>query len=92
MEADLNAPGDIRATPVGLAVIGIEAVDALSANRTLMIYVALGAVVVWLMIAYRNVVKTVLPILPVLIALGQHTLDGFLNKPLFIYYLGHQRI
>jgi len=70
MEADLNAPGDIRATPVGLAVIGIEAVDALSANRTLMIYVALGAVVVWLMIAYRNVVKTVLPILPVLIALG----------------------
>ena len=70
MEADLNAPAGVSATPAGLAVIGIEAVDALRANRTLMIYVALGAVLVWLLIAYRNLVKTVLPVLPVLIALG----------------------
>ena len=70
MEADLDAPAGVSATPAGLAVIGIEAVDALSANRTLMIYVALGAVLVWLLIAYRNLVKTVLPVLPVLIALG----------------------
>lgn len=70
MEADLNAPPGVTATPAGLAVIGIEAVDALSANRTLMIYAALGAVLVWLLIAYRSLVKTVLPVLPVLIALG----------------------
>ena len=70
MEAELDAPAGVSATPAGLAVIGIEAVDALNANRTLMIYVALGAVLVWLLIAYRNLVKTVLPVLPVLIALG----------------------
>lgn len=70
MEADLDTPAGVSATPAGLAVVGIEAVNALSANRTLMIYVALGAVLVWLLIAYRNLVKTVLPVLPVLIALG----------------------
>ena len=70
LEADLNAPPGVTATPAGLAVIGIEAVDALSANRMLMTYAALGAVLVWLLLAYRNVVKAVLPLLPVLIALG----------------------
>jgi len=70
MEDDLNAPSGVTAAPVGLAVIGVEAVDALDANRTLMIYAALGAVLIWLFLAYRNLVKTVLPLLPVLIALG----------------------
>ncbi|MCH8994279.1 MAG: RND family transporter, partial [Chloroflexi bacterium] len=70
MESDMGAPDGVTATPSGLAVIGIEAVDALGANRTLMTYVALGAVFLWLLVAYRNLVKTVLPLLPVLIALG----------------------
>ncbi len=70
MESDLDAPPGVTATPSGLAVIGIEAVDALSANRALMIYAALGGVLIWLMISYRNLVKTVLPLLPVLIAVG----------------------
>ncbi len=70
MKEDLDTPPGVTATPAGLAVIGIEAVDALSANRTLMIYAALGAVFVWLLLAYRNIVKTVLPLVPVLIALG----------------------
>jgi hydrophobe/amphiphile efflux-3 (HAE3) family protein len=70
MESELDAPPGVTATPSGLAVIGIEAVDALSANRTLMIYAALGAVLIWLLISYRNLVKTVLPLLPVLIAVG----------------------
>ena len=70
MQSDMGAPDGVTATASGLAVIGIEAVDALSANRTLMTYVALGAVFIWLLIAYRNLVKTILPLLPVLIALG----------------------
>ncbi len=70
MQADLNAPPGVTATPAGLAVIGAEAVDALSANRELMIYAALGAVLVWLLLAYRSIVKAVLPLLPVLIAVG----------------------
>jgi hypothetical protein len=70
MQADLDAPPGVTATPAGLAVIGIEAVDALSANRSLMTYAALGAVLVWLLISYRNLVKTVLPLMPILIAVG----------------------
>ena len=78
MQAGLDAPPGVTATPAGLAVIGIEAVDALSANRTLMIYAALGAVLVWLFAAYRNLIKTVLPVLPVLIALGGSSMAIYL--------------
>ena len=70
MRSDLNAPPNVTVTAGGLAVIGVEAVDALNANRALMVYAALGAVLVWLALAYRNVVKMLLPLLPVLIALG----------------------
>ena len=78
MQAGLDAPPGVTATPAGLAVIGIEAVDALSANRTLMTYAALGAVLVWLFVAYRNLAKTVLPVLPVLIALGGSSMAIYL--------------
>lgn len=80
MQAGLQAPPGVTATPAGLAVIGIEAVDALSANRTLMIYSALGAVLVWLFIAYRSLVKTVLPVLPVLFALGGSSMAVYLLR------------
>ena len=78
MQAGLDAPPGVTATPAGLAVIGIEAIDALSANRTLMTYAALGAVLVWLFVAYRNLAKTVLPVLPVLIALGGSSMAIYL--------------
>ena len=39
-----------------------------------MTYAALGAVLVWLFAVYRNLAKTVLPVLPVLIALGVSSL------------------
>ena len=82
MERDMNAPPGVTVTPSGLAVIGTEAVDALSANRSLMIYAALGAVLVWLLLAYRNLVKMVLPVLPILIALG--------GSSVAIYLLGFE--
>ena len=78
MQAGLDAPPGVTATPAGLAVIGIEAIDALSANRTLMTYAALGAVLVWLFVVYRNLIKTVLPVLPVLIALGGSSMAIYL--------------
>lgn len=78
MQADLNAPPGVTATPAGLAVIGIEAVNALNANRTLMMYAALGAVLTWLLLVYRNLVKTVLPLLPILIAVGGSSLAIYL--------------
>jgi len=70
MQADLNAPAGVAATPAGLAVIGIEAVDALSANRLLMIYAALAVKLAWFLLVYRSLTKTALVLLPILIAVG----------------------
>lgn len=68
--ADLDPPPGVLVRPAGLAVIGVEAVDALSANRDLMSFAALGAIFVLMGIAYRNPVRAVAPILPVMLALG----------------------
>ena len=70
MEADLRAPPGVTVTPSGLAVIGIEAVHALTANRPLMTYTALGGVLVGLLLLYRSVAKAIAPLVPILIAVG----------------------
>ncbi len=70
MQAELNAPEGIIVTAAGLAVIGIETADGFSSNRTRMTYVALIAVLIWLLVYYRNVVKMLLPLVPALIAVG----------------------
>jgi hydrophobe/amphiphile efflux-3 (HAE3) family protein len=70
MEADLNAPPGVTVTPVGLAVIGIETVNALSANRTTMIYLALAVKFIWFLAAYRSLVRTLLVLFPVVIAVS----------------------
>ena len=73
MEADLRLPPGASAAPAGLAVVGVEAVDALSANRDLMIYAAMGAIVLGLFLIYRHPIKAVAPVLPILLALGSST-------------------
>ncbi len=70
MHADLRPPRGVTATPSGLTVVGIEAIDALSANRALMTYAALVAVLLWLLISLRSIWKAVLPLLPVVAAVG----------------------
>ena len=51
-------------------MIGIEVVHALSANRTQLIYAALGVKLVWFLVAFRSLAKTILALLPILIAVG----------------------
>ena len=70
IERDANAPPGVTVAPAGIAVIGIAAVDALSANRDLMSLVALIAIFVALLAAYRNPLKAIAPLLPVVLALG----------------------
>ena len=43
---------------------------ALSANRTQLIYAALGVKLVWFLVAFRSLAKTILALLPILIAVG----------------------
>jgi predicted RND superfamily exporter protein len=56
--------------PAGLAVVGTAAVDALSSNRELMSFVAIVAVLIALLALFRNPVKAIAPLLPVVLALG----------------------
>ena len=70
MEDDLDAPPGVTVVPVGLAVIGIETVNALSANRTVMIYAALAVKFIWFLAAYRSLVRTLLVLFPVVIAVS----------------------
>ncbi len=70
VERDFHAPRGVRVTAGGLAIVGIAAVDALNANRTLMIYLALGVVFLWLVAFTRSVRWALLPIMPVLVAVG----------------------
>jgi len=54
IRADLRLPPGVSAAPAGLSVVGVEAIDALSANRELMAYAAMGAIVVGLVLVDRN--------------------------------------
>lgn len=80
MEADLGAPPGVTVTPSGLAVIGTEAVDALTANRPLMTYTALGGVFLALLLLFRNIAKAVAALVPIFIAVGA--------SPALLYLLG----
>jgi len=70
IRSDLGAPEGVTAAPAGLSVIGVAAVDALSQNRNLMVFAAVGAIVVGLFLVYRQPVKAVAPVFPILLALG----------------------
>ncbi|MDI6856832.1 MAG: hydrophobe/amphiphile efflux-3 (HAE3) family transporter [Dehalococcoidia bacterium] len=70
IEADTDLPPGVSITAGGLSVIGAETANALSQNRGLMTIAALGAITVGLLLVYRNPVKAVLPVLPIVLALG----------------------
>jgi predicted RND superfamily exporter protein len=67
---DADLPPGLSVAPAGISVLGIAAVDALSANRDLMSFVAIAAIFVLLLAVFRNPVKAVAPLLPVVLALG----------------------
>ncbi len=67
---DLETPPGVSATFGGVGVIGVEAVNALSQNRGLMTFAAMGTILIGLFIVYRNAVKALAPILPILMAVG----------------------
>ena len=70
----LAPPPGTRVTPAGLAVVGVALVDALEANRGLITWSALMAVGLWLLVVYRRIELALLPLVPVLIAVGASSL------------------
>jgi len=77
---DARPPAGVTVAPAGIAVVGTASVDAISSNRDLMSFVAIGAIVVLLAAVFRNPVKAVAPLLPVALALGA--------SAMLLYFLG----
>ncbi|MGZ6975054.1 MAG: efflux RND transporter permease subunit [Acidimicrobiia bacterium] len=72
-----NPPAGVRATPSGLAVVGVGLLDNLEANRVLLTYLAILFVFLFLSVRLRSVVRAMLSLVPVLIAVGAASLFAY---------------
>jgi hydrophobe/amphiphile efflux-3 (HAE3) family protein len=81
---DGQAP--VRATPAGLATVGIGLLENLSANRANLTYLALSLAGLFLVLRLRSVTRALLALVPVLLAVGVSSLVvgllGFTLSPL----------
>jgi predicted RND superfamily exporter protein len=77
VEASTNAPEGITATPSGLAVVGVGLLENIEANRILLTYLAIAFVGIFLTIRLRSLVRSLLSLIPVLIAVGAASLVAF---------------
>jgi hydrophobe/amphiphile efflux-3 (HAE3) family protein len=73
----VDPPGAIEATPSGLAVVGVGLIDNLEANRVLLTYLAILFVFLFLAVRLRSIVRSLLSLVPVLIAVGVASLVAF---------------
>jgi hydrophobe/amphiphile efflux-3 (HAE3) family protein len=74
----VEPPAGIRATPSGLAVVGVGLLDNLEANRILLTYLAILFVFLFLTVRLRSVARALLSLVPVLIAVGAASLFAYL--------------
>ncbi len=84
---DLPAGQDpVRATPAGLATVGIGLLENLSANRANLTYLALAFAGLFLVLRLRSITRALLALVPVLLAVGVSSLItgllGFTLSPL----------
>ncbi|HET6950637.1 MAG TPA: MMPL family transporter [Acidimicrobiales bacterium] len=70
----LAPPEGVTGVPTGLAAIGAEFVTMLEADRVTMTWLALGAVALCLLVSFRSLTMTILPLVPVTIAVGLSSL------------------
>ncbi len=72
-----SRPPGIRATPSGLAVVGVGLLDNLEANRVELTYLAILFVFLFLAFRLRSVIRSLLSLVPVLIAVGIASLVAY---------------
>jgi predicted RND superfamily exporter protein len=72
-----NPPAGVSATPSGLAVVGVGLLDNLEANRVLLTYLAILFVFLFLSVRLRSVIRSLLSLVPVLIAVGTASLVAY---------------
>ncbi|MGQ0431964.1 MAG: efflux RND transporter permease subunit [Microthrixaceae bacterium] len=73
----VTPPDGVTATPSGLAVVGVGLLDNLESNRILLTYLAILFVFLFLAARLRSVVRSLLSLVPVLIAVGAASLAAF---------------
>lgn len=70
-------PEGIDATPSGLAVVGVGLLENLESNRVLLTYLSIGLVFAFLTVRLKSVIRSLLSLVPVLIAVGTASLVAF---------------
>jgi hydrophobe/amphiphile efflux-3 (HAE3) family protein len=78
IRAQVKPPDGVRATPSGLAVVGVGLLDNLEANRALLTYLAILFVFAFLSIRLRSTVRALLSLVPVLVAVGAASLFAWI--------------
>ena len=73
----VDPPPGVTATPSGLAVVGVGLLDNLEANRILLTYLAILFVFLFLTVRLRSIVRSLLSMVPVLIAVGAASLVAY---------------
>jgi uncharacterized protein len=71
-------PEGVRATPSGLAVVGVGLLENIESNRILLTYLAVLFVFLFLTVRLRSVVRALLSMVPVLIAVGAASLVAWI--------------
>jgi hypothetical protein len=77
IEDSVDPPPGVNATPSGLAVVGVGLLENLEANRVLLTYLAIAFVFLFLAVRLRSIVRSLLSLVPVLIAVGAASLVAF---------------
>jgi uncharacterized protein len=77
LAGDEAPPEGVRATPSGLAVVGVGLLENLEANRILLTYLSIAFVGIFLAFRLRSLVRSVLSLVPVLIAVGMASLAAW---------------
>ena len=66
----VDPPDGFHSAPAGLAVVGVGLLDNLEANRILLTYLSILFVFLFLAVRLRSVIRSLLSLVPVLIAVG----------------------
>ncbi|WCO65707.1 MMPL family transporter [Iamia majanohamensis] len=77
IRTDANPPEGTTAVPSGLAVVGVGLLENIESNRAQLTYYAIAFVGIFLMIRLRSLIRSVLSLVPVLIATGLASLVAF---------------
>jgi hydrophobe/amphiphile efflux-3 (HAE3) family protein len=70
LQNDVRTPPGITVAPGGIAVVGVGLLENLEASRALLTYLAIILVGAFLAIRLRSLIRSVLSLVPVLIAVG----------------------